>query len=152
MIYTACEVYSVSEHFVLRDSECCRVFLYDIGKLLERFFRALKRERNIVFIIDQLSLKICYGYADMTSAYVSPDEVSGCLIKSIYALASASGCPSFAQVFQESVFDQFPDESCNCRDAGIQFFTEFCDAEISVVYTKTENLLLHNSSLALDVV
>ena len=88
----------------------------------------------------------------MMSAHICSYKISCRLIQSEYAWTSASRCAGLSQIFKKALLDQFTDESCYSRDAGIQFFTEFCDAEISVVYAKTENLLLHNSSLALDVV
>ena len=83
---------------------------------------------------------------------VRPDKIPGSLIKSEYAGASAAGCAGLPQILKKSVLDQLSDEPCHCRYAGVEFLAEFRDAEIPVVYAKTEDPLLHNGSLALDVV
>ena len=122
MVDAAGEVYPVGQHLFLLYPQRVGVPLDQIGQFPERLFRAFKRERNILLVVDDLALEVGHGYADVVPADVRPDKIPGSLIKSEYAGTSAAGC------------------------------AEFRDAEIPVVYAKTEDPLLHNGSLALDVV
>lgn len=152
MVDAAGEVYPVGQHLFLLYPQSVGVPLDQIGQFPERLFRAFKREWNILLVVDDLALEVGHGYADVVPADVRPDKIPGSLIKSEYAGTSAAGCAGLPQILKKSVLDQLSDESCHCRYAGVEFLAEFRDAEIPVVYAKTEDPLLHNGSLALDVV
>ena len=152
MVDTSGEVDAIGKHLFLFNSQRCSVFLYEFRQLAERVLGPFQYKRDIFFIVNKFALEICHGDADVVSADISSHEIAGSLIESVDARTPSSRSSCLSEVLKKSVFNQFSNESCDCRNAGVEFLAEFRNAEISVVNAKSENFLLHNGTLALYVV
>ena len=152
MVDTSGEVDAIGKNIFLFNSKRCGVFLYEFRQVAERVLGPFQYERYIFFIINKFALEVCHCDADVVSADVRSHEIAGSLIEPVDARAPSSRSSCLSEVLEKSVFNQFSNESCDCRDAGVEFLAEFRYAEISVINTKPENLLLHNGTLALYVV
>ncbi len=152
VVHAPREVDSVGQHLLLRDAERLRVLPEQRRQIPQGLLRAFENERNVLLVIHELALEIRDRHADVMPPYVRPDEVARRLVQPVDARPPSSRSPSLSEVLQKSVVNQFADEPRDRRYARVEFLAEFRDAEISVVDAEPQNLLFHDSALALYVV
>ena len=105
-----------------------------------------------MFVVSQQrAFEVSDGIADELAPDVYADKVSCRRIESVYAWTASSVGSYLAHVFKKAVLEKFSDQFCDGRDACSEFLAEVCKAIVAVIDTETEDLLLHDRVLAVDI-
>ena len=97
--------------------------------------------------IYQGSFEVCDCVVEVFASDIYSYEISCGRVETVDAGAASSVCVDLADLPEESVFNQFPDQLGDGRDTGIEFLAEICKAVISFVYAEFEYLLFQNGIL-----